>query len=160
MFLSLAILNIMANSFHLLQRELKKMNCKYIVDIKTMESIKEKAIRKNKSPEEFSDLVRAAIFVPRKDSLDKYVRRLLHVFGRENCSVEYKNSGLYRGVVHVDVRLKTGLTVEIQITPRNLWSYKAELHKSYKGDGKYVGDFMGLGITSLLRAKSSKKEAK
>lgn len=107
---------------------------KVLVDIKTPESIARKCAQKGIQPEQLSDVLRAAVLVHRKHSVDKVVGRLIKHARKHVMKVDYKertSNNPYHGAVHLDLNLD-GMSVEVQVMPQFLWAYKEEAHKEYE----------------------------
>lgn len=129
---------------NVVKRELRNYrNPKFLTQIKTLESIKDKAIRRKKGLSEINDLVRGAILLETREDVDSFVKN----FMRRNKSIivdyEKKEKGGdpeygYFGSHHFDLDVN-GYIVELQVMTRKLWSYKEAAHEIYvrtrtKGD--------------------------
>lgn len=110
-------------------------NYKFIYQIKSMGSIIDKIITRNKSLEDLSDMVRGAVLFKDGDELDKFVKNLKRKNNGYVVGYEFKEKGSdpiygYYGSHHFDLNID-GLDVELQVMTEKLWNYKEAAHGIY-----------------------------
>lgn len=118
------------------KKEIKKVpNVKFLSDIKSAESLNDKAIKRKKGILKINDIVRGALLFDFKEQADEFVSD----FSRKNKSIivefETKERGQentygYYGSHHLALNIN-GIIVELQVMTKKLWAYKAEAHKIY-----------------------------
>lgn len=108
---------------------------KFLSDQKTMKSIINKAVTRKKGFGKLGDLVRGAVLFETKEQADAFVKKFVRKNGNSVIENETKERGGdklygYYGSSHLAVNI-TGITVELQVMTRKLWSYKGAAHDIY-----------------------------
>lgn len=117
---------------------------KALVDIKQIESFKDKVLARGKNPNEITDVLRSALVMKDQDAVARAVKMMKKVFTiAEYDYKEFKGDkdfGYY-GSHHFLVKLSNGLVAEVQLMTRRMWAYKHEAHKIYVDWRSKLGDF-------------------
>ena len=108
---------------------------KFLADTKTLESIIDKTVYRNKQLSSINDLVRGAVLMQSKAEADRFVEEFLLKNKHAIVGYEEKLRGEdtmygYFGSHHLDLNIK-GIIVELQVMTRKLWDYKEEAHVIY-----------------------------
>lgn len=107
----------------------------FLHQTKSLSSILDKVLERNKSIFRIADLIRGALLFPDAESAQKWVDD----FRKKNPSMisdyEFKSKGSdkafgYYGSHHMDLNID-GMDVELQIMPKKLWTYKEPAHHIY-----------------------------
>lgn len=110
-------------------------NYKFLYQIKSMSSIIDKIIKRNKSLANLSDMVRGAVLFKDPNELDEFVKNLKRKNKGYVVGYEFKAKGSdptygYYGSHHFDLNID-GLDVELQAMTEKLWNYKEAAHGIY-----------------------------
>jgi len=110
---------------------------KFLYQTKTVVSIIDKVINRQKPLGQISDLVRGAILFKDSQMMRAWSRDFERKFSRFIDKVEVKDKSTaafqetgYYGTIHYDLKI-LGLNVELQVATQKLWHYKHEAHKLY-----------------------------
>jgi hypothetical protein len=103
--------------------------------IKSLKSIKSKAVDRGKSLTSIGDIVRGAILFDTSEQAQKFVDEFRRKNSSQIADYEFKAKGQdkefgYYGSHHMDLMID-GLVVELQVTTKKLWTYKAAAHDIY-----------------------------
>lgn len=135
-----------------------KGNVRVLTDVKSLNSVKSKALKRGKSLADIGDLVRGALLFDYPEDVEEFVKR----FRRKNSNIILDYEGKERGGDHVfgyhgshhfDLNID-GLVSELQVMTKKLWSYKAAAHEVYN---KYRDILNTGGQPSRADAALSKK---
>ena len=128
----------------------------FLSQIKKLDGLESKTIKRGKSLLKIGDLVRGAILFKNQEEVDMFVSD----FRRKNRSMivdyEYKQRGKdprfgYFGSHHLDIMID-GLVVEVQVMTKRLWSYKDAAHDIYKNlrDADRAADSFEINLSKML----------
>lgn len=103
--------------------------------IKSLESLADKVIERNKPLNQIGDIVRGAILFNDASVAQDFVNDIRRKHSGLVIDYEFKEMGKdkefgYYGSHHLDLLIK-GMTVELQVTTKKLWAYKEQAHKIY-----------------------------
>jgi len=140
------IYNQMLPTFHQIKGKFEKIikknldnktrgNVKFYTNIKPLESLKDKVENRGKKFEEIGDIVRGALLFDTKDQADEFVSKFYRKNGGMVKDIDQKDKGQdpeygYYGSHHLDLQID-GLTVELQLMTKKLWTYKSAAHDIY-----------------------------
>jgi hypothetical protein len=121
------------------KKDLRKYNkTKFMYQIKSIESIIDKAVVRKKGLLALNDLVRGAVLLETKEDADDYVKTFIRknkssvIWYEEKQRGQDKEYGYY-GSHHIDLIIN-GLVVELQVMTKKLWSYKEAAHQIYNAN--------------------------
>lgn len=108
---------------------------KISTQIKKVESLKDKAVKRKKPLLNIGDIVRGAILFDDIDVMGDFVSDFQRKHGRIIDDYEFKVKGAdptfgYYGTHHFDLILD-GMIVELQVSTKKLWAYKKAAHDIY-----------------------------
>jgi len=108
---------------------------KFLYQIKSMESIIDKIITRDRDLGELGDMVRGAVLFRDGEAMDDFISDLKRKNKRYITDYEFKSKGSdpeygYYGSHHFDLNID-GLDVELQVMPDKLWKYKEAAHDIY-----------------------------
>jgi ppGpp synthetase/RelA/SpoT-type nucleotidyltranferase len=107
----------------------------FIHQLKSLPSIVDKVLNRDKNPMKISDLVRGAVLFKNGDEMDNWISDFKRKYSPYISSYEFKDKGSdpkfgYYGSHHFDLKID-GMTVELQVMPAKLWKYKIAAHNIY-----------------------------
>lgn len=125
---------------------------KFLTQVKSLASFKNKVIDRGKPIYNVGDIVRGALLLPTQADVDEVVRELKRKLGNKVVGYEVKEKGSdpnygYYGSHHFDIMID-GLVTELQVMTNKLWNYKDAAHQIYndnrvkvaKGEKVPIGD--------------------
>lgn len=107
----------------------------FMHQLKSISSIVDKVLNRNKNPMNISDLVRGAVLFKNGDEMDAWLSNFKKKYSPYIASYEFKDKGSdpkfgYYGSYHFDLKID-GMMVELQVMPAKLWKYKMAAHDIY-----------------------------
>lgn len=129
---------------------------KFMSQIKKLDGLESKVVKRGKKLTQIGDLVRGAILFKNPEEVEMFVEE----FRRKNKALisdyEFKKRGKdpqfgYFGSHHLDLMID-GLVVELQVMTKKLWSYKEAAHEIYKNlrDADRVADTFDSRLSKML----------
>lgn len=114
---------------------IKFQKTKFMTDIKSLNSVIDKAVNRRRGFGGLGDLVRGAVLFDTKEDADAFVKKFVHKNKSKITNYEEKVRGNdpvygYYGSHHIDLNID-GLFVELQVMTRKMWNYKEVAHQIY-----------------------------
>jgi ppGpp synthetase/RelA/SpoT-type nucleotidyltranferase len=121
--------------FHQILHNSKVGNAKVLAATKSLDSLHDKVVKRNKPLSDVHDIVRGAVLTKNKEEADKVVNNI-----KKNAVVlkhEYKEHGNkddstgYGGVHHLVLDVN-GVKTETQVMPKKIWDIQQHAHHIYQ----------------------------
>lgn len=121
--------------FHKILHTSKVGNAKVLAATKSLDSIHDKVVKRNKPLSDIHDIVRGAILTKNKEEADKVVNNIKKnavVLKHEYKETDNKDSTTSYGGVHHAVLDVNGVKTEVQVMPKKVWDAQQHSHQIYR----------------------------